>query len=42
MNRVVVIAIVCAAAAFVACRREVPYEPLKLGAGDVHVQRPAR
>lgn len=39
MNKITVIAVVCAAVAFVACRREVGYEPMKLGAGDVKIER---
>ena len=39
MKNVVVIAILCTAVAFVACRREAP---LKLGASDVQVTQPAR
>ncbi len=38
MNKFAVIAVVCAAVAFVACRREAPYEPMKLG-GDVKIEK---
>ena len=42
MSKIVVISILCAAFAVVACRREERYEPLKLGASDVTVQKSAR
>jgi hypothetical protein len=42
MSKIAVIAVVAAAVAFVACRREERYEPLKLGAGDVKVEQSAR
>jgi hypothetical protein len=32
-KKIVVVALLCAAVAVVACRRETYYEPLKLGAG---------
>jgi hypothetical protein len=35
MKSAIVLAAVVAAVALGACRREVPHEPLKLGAGDV-------
>jgi hypothetical protein len=35
MKGAIVLAAVIAAVALGACRREVPHEPLKLGAGDV-------
>lgn len=38
MNKIAVVAIVCAAVAFVACRREERYEPMKLGA-DVKTEQ---
>lgn len=31
-SKILVVAVLCASVAFVACRREVRYEPLKLGA----------
>lgn len=39
---IVVATIVAAAAALGACRKEVGHEPLKLGAGDVVVEKVAR
>lgn len=42
MKKIAVISILCAAVAFVACRREVRHEPLKLGASDVVVEQTAR
>jgi hypothetical protein len=40
MKNIVVISILCAAVALVACRREVRHAPLKLGA-DVQATQPA-
>jgi hypothetical protein len=42
MKNIVVISILCATVAVVACRREVRHEPLKLGASDVRVSQPSR
>jgi hypothetical protein len=41
MKKIAVISILCAAVAFVACRREVRHVPMKLGA-DVAVEQSAR
>ena len=41
MNKIIVLAVLAAAIASSACRREVPYEPLKLG-GPVPVTAPAQ
>ena len=38
---IVIAAIVATAAALGACRREVPVEPMKLGAADTVVEAPA-
>lgn len=41
-KKIVVVALLCAATALVACRREERYEPLKLGADVPAAQQPAR
>lgn len=38
MTKIAVITVLCAAVAFVACRREERYEPMKLGA-DLKVEQ---
>jgi hypothetical protein len=42
MKGVIVIAAACAAIALGACRREVPYEPMKLGADVPVAEKVAR
>jgi hypothetical protein len=41
-KKIVVVALLCAAVALVACRRETRYEPLKLGAGVPPVEQATR
>lgn len=41
-KKIAVVTVLCAATALIACRREVAYEPLKLGADVPAQQQPAR
>ena len=41
-KRIAVLSLLCAAVALVGCRREQPYEPLKLGADVPAAQEPVR
>ncbi len=41
-SKIFVVALLCAAVTLVACRREVRYEPLKLGADVSAAQQPTR